>query len=316
MPKPTTRILTLLELLQTHERLTGSELAQRLEVDIRTVRRYISALEELGIPVTTEQGRYGGYMLVAGFKLPPMMFTDEETQAIALGLLAARQLGVTEISPALASVQAKLERVMPDRLKHRVRAVSDSIHIVLAPTEPPKTSGALLLLTDAAQSQRRVIFSYQSRQDEVTRRECDPYGLVYRRGRWYLCGYCHLRHALRTFRLDRLQEVKVLDTSFVRPVDFDAVDYLQHSLITAQRQHSVSILLHTSIDAAGQALGSIEALCQQQDDGLLLRTTTDSYTRLARWLAALPFDFKVVAPDELKNGLREQAGRLMAAAEG
>lgn len=316
MPKPTTRILTLLELLQTHERLTGSELARRLEVDIRTVRRYISALEELGIPVTTEQGRYGGYMLVAGFKLPPMMFTDEETQAIALGLLAAGQLGINEISPALANVQAKLERVMPDRLKHRVRAVSDNIHIVLAPAETPKTSGALLLLTDAAQSQRRVIFSYQSRQDEVTLRECDPYGLVYRRGRWYLCGYCHLRHALRTFRLDRLQQVQVLDASFVRPADFDAVDYLRHGLITAQRQHSVSILLYTSVDEAGQALGSIEALCQQQDDGLLLCTTTDSYTWLVRWLASLPFDFKVITPNELKNGLREQAGRLMAAAEG
>jgi len=95
MSRPTTRILTLLELLQTHGRLTGSKLAQRLAVDIRTVRRYINALEDLGIPVTTEQGRYGGYMLVAGFKLPPMMFTDEEAQAIALGLRAAGQLGVT-----------------------------------------------------------------------------------------------------------------------------------------------------------------------------------------------------------------------------
>ena len=316
MSKPTARILTLLELLQTHGRLTGSELAQLLAVDIRTVRRYINGLEELGIPVTTELGRYGGYRLIAGFKLPPMMFTDEETQAIALGLLAADQLGVTEIGPALASVQAKLERVMPDRLKHRVRAVGDNIHIVLAPAETAKASSALLLLTDAAQCQRRVVFSYQSRQDELTRRECDPYGLVYRRGRWYLCGYCHLRHALRTFRLDRLQQAHVLDASFVRPADFDAVDYLQHSLITAPRQHPVSILLHTSIEIASQALGNIEALCQQQNDGLLLRTTTDSYTGLAHWLASLPFDFKVVASDELKNVLREQASRLMTATEG
>ena len=117
MYSPTTRVLTVLELLQAHGRLSGAELARRLEVDGRTLRRYIAKLEDLGIPVVAERGRYGCYSLVAGFKLPPMMFTDDEALALALGLLAARGLGLAEAAPAVQSAQAKLERVMPAPLR-------------------------------------------------------------------------------------------------------------------------------------------------------------------------------------------------------
>ena len=106
MSGPTIRVLSLLELLQSHARLSGSEIATRLGVDKRTVRRYIRALEDLGIPVTTEQGRDGGYMLVAGFKLPPMMFTNDETLALSLGLLAAKNLQLPDTDTAISSIQA------------------------------------------------------------------------------------------------------------------------------------------------------------------------------------------------------------------
>lgn len=106
MPNPTTRVLAVLELLQTHGQLSGSELARRLEVDGRTLRRYIATLEEMGIPLTAERGRHGGYRLVAGFKLPPMMFTNEETLALSLGLLAAQNLGLEQAAPAVASARA------------------------------------------------------------------------------------------------------------------------------------------------------------------------------------------------------------------
>src|SRR5467141_2776140 len=113
MPRPTTRVLAVLEMLQTHGRMSGAELARRIEVDGRTVRRYIAILEELGIPITAERGRDGAYMLVAGFKLPPMMFTDDEALALSVGLLAARGLGLAEAAPAVSSAMAKLERVTP-----------------------------------------------------------------------------------------------------------------------------------------------------------------------------------------------------------
>lgn len=315
MSRPTTRVLALLELLQTHGRVTGAELAQRLDVDIRTVRRYINALEELGIPVTTELGRHGGYQLVAGFKLPPMMFTDEEAQAIALGLLAAGQLGLKEATPAIASVQAKLERVMPAKLKRRVRAVGETINIILPPAEITEDNGALLILTDAAQDRRRVSFSYRSQDGEETQRELDPYGLVYRRGRWYACGYCHLRKALRTFRLDRLRGAERLSESFLRPPNFDTADYLQRSIMTAPREHPVTLLLYTDIPTASRYFGGIEGLVQQQDDALLLRSTTESLVWFARWLAVLPFRFTILEPLELKEALREQASELLGIAD-
>lgn len=317
MSRPTTRVLALLELLQNRTRSSGAELARQLSVDIRTVRRYITVLEDIGIPVTTESGRYGGYQLVAGFKLPPMMFTDEETLAIALGLRAAGQLGLADAAPALAGVQAKLERVMPEALKRRVRGASESIDIILPRAEAATPGEALMQLSEAAASRRQVEFDYRSQQAQDTRRRLDPYGLVYRHGRWYVCGFCRLREALRTFRLDRLGALRVLDTHFERPASFDSARYLheslQQSLATAQ-QHPISLVLHTDLQTASRIVTGIETLLEQHADGLLLHTSTDSLPCFARWLAYLPFRFTVLEPAELGAALRAEAKRLIAGA--
>tara|TARA_R110002072_G_scaffold136124_2_gene278246 strand:- start:232965 stop:233924 length:960 start_codon:yes stop_codon:yes gene_type:complete len=317
MSGPTTRVLALLELLQTHGLLSGSDLAERLGVDRRTIRRYITVLEDLGIPVTTEHGRYGGYMLVAGFKLPPMMFTDEETLAVSLGLLAAQQLGLAESTPAIASVQAKLERVMPANLKKRVRAVSDTTRLILPRVEPSYDNRTLLTLTTAIQSERRVSFVYRSPQDEVMQREMDPYGLVFRRGRWYVGGYCHLRAELRSFRLDRISSVKALAHGFKRPERFDAAEHLSQSLRNMPRSFPVSVLLQTDADTAAKMFGfhpGTVDLFQQRKDGLLLNTHTDSYQWFAWWLSHMPFPFAVQSPPELRQALKDQAQRLLDAA--
>src|SRR5579872_6616535 len=162
MAHPATRVLAVLELLQTHGRMSGSELARRLEVDGRTLRRYISVLEELGIPITSERGRNGAYMLVAGFKLPPMMFSDDEAMALSVGLLAARSLGLAEAGSAVTSAQAKLERVMPAKLKSRVRAVDDTVTLDLSRPAAIGDNVALAVLSAAAQAQRRVHMHYRS----------------------------------------------------------------------------------------------------------------------------------------------------------
>src|SRR5262245_60551730 len=180
MSRPTARVLATLELLQTHGRLSGSELARRLEVDPRTVRRYVVALEELGIPVTAERGCDGYYALVSGFKLPPMMFTDDEALALAVGLSAARGLGLAEAHVAVAGALAKLERVMPAGLKRRVRAIGETVAIGLKHGAPPTDNHALSLLCDAAQSEARVRLRYRSRPGEETERDFDAYGLGYR----------------------------------------------------------------------------------------------------------------------------------------
>lgn len=303
MSKPLTRVLSLLELLQTHGLMSGPEISQRLDVDIRTVRRYIAALEELGIPVLTEQGRYGGYSLVAGFKLPPMMFTDEETLAISLGLLAADQLGLAETTPSIASVQAKLERVMPIKLRRRVRAISNSASLILPKAHGTGNKEDLILLTDAAHAQQRVSFSYEAQSNAPQQRDVDPYGIVFRRGHWYLVGYCHLRAALRTFRLDRLCKVALLKHSFLRPQDFDAASYLNQSIQNVPRQFPVTVILHTDLASAASYLQGLEGMLQLCDEGLLMETSTDSLEWFARWLVQMPIAVSIVKPASLWDAI-------------
>ena len=209
--RPTTRVLAVLELLQAHPRISGADMSARLGVDGRTLRRYIVMLEEMGIPMMTEMGRYGGYSLVAGFKLPPMMFTDDEALALSVGLLAARGIGLAEAAPAVASAQAKLARIMPRNLQARVSAIDDTVRLDLSRPTSPVNNVALVTLSSAAQEQRRTRMVYRDPQHRETERDFDSYGLAYRGGFWYAVGMCHLRKGLRTFRLDRIRQATLSD---------------------------------------------------------------------------------------------------------
>ena len=183
MYHPTTRVLTVLELLQSRSRLSGADLAERLEVDRRTVRRYVSSLQELGVPVESEPGRYGGYRLRPGYKLPPMMFTEEEALALILGLILSRRVGLADSAPAIEGALAKIDRVLPDRLRGRVQAVQGALAFTpLRDTFRASDPTTLLALTSAAQDSRRVWMRYRG-VDEETERAIDPYGVVHHRGR-------------------------------------------------------------------------------------------------------------------------------------
>jgi predicted DNA-binding transcriptional regulator YafY len=315
MAKPTTRVLAVLDLLQSHGRMSGPELARRVGVDVRTLRRYIVMLEDLGIPLTTERGRHGAYMLVAGFKLPPMMFANDEAVALSVGLVAARGLGLAEAAPAVASVQAKLARVMPDGLKRHVRAIADTGKVDLLPaTNTPASNAALIALTTAAQAQRRVRMSYDSAQGSHTEREFDPYGLAWRAGAWYALGMCQLRHGLRSFRLDRMGEVTLLDRHFERPADFDALEHLEQSIAGMPRGRDIEVLLHTDLATARRAFSLGFGLLEPLDAGVLLRSSADDLAWFARQLAGVSFDFEIRTPVELRTELARCAARLHALA--
>jgi predicted DNA-binding transcriptional regulator YafY len=313
MSRPTTRILTVLELLQTHGRLTGAELARRLKVDARTVRRYIVALEELGIPMTADRGRDGAYMLVPGFKLPPIMFTDDEAVALSVGLLAARGLGLAEASSAVESAQAKLERVTPGPLKQRVRAIGDTVALELSRPRAPFDQAVLGSLSIAAQTQMRVRLGYLAPTGESTARDFDAYGLAYRVGRWYVVGRCHLRSGLRSFRLDRVRSVEALAVKFSRPRGFDVLDHLRESTATLPRAFSVEVLLHTDLQTAQRVLFSAAGVLEWVGDGVLLRGQVDDLRWFAQELARLPFDFEIRKPAELREALEVVARRLLRA---
>lgn len=311
MSRPTLRVLAVLELLQSRGRVSGAELAARLDVDRRTVRRYITRLEELGVPITAEHGPDGAYMLVAGFKLPPMMFTHDEALALSVGLLASRGLGLEEAAPAVASAQAKLERVMPAHLKRRVAAVADTVTLDLSRPAAPFSNAALGALTAAAQNHTRVRIRYQPRQGDQTERDFDPYGLAYRMGRWYVVGMCHLRGALRGFRLDRVQSVHALEIAFSRPDGFDTLQYLKHSLAILPRAHAVEVLLDTDLPSAQQALVSTFGVLECVAGGVLLRSQADDLRWFAHELSGLPFDFDIKAPAALRDVFRDLANRLL-----
>jgi predicted DNA-binding transcriptional regulator YafY len=312
MSRPTARVLATLELLQTHGRMSGAELSGRLQVDSRTVRRYIVTLEELGIPITAERGRDGHYTLVSGFKLPPMMFTDDEALALAVGLQAARGIGLAEAHVAVAGALAKLERVMPAGLKRRMRAVGETVAIGLTRSTAPGDNRALGALSEAAQTETRVRLRYRSRPGEETDRDFDAYGLAYRGGFWYALGWCHLRRGLRSFRLDRIQSVRLVAERFTRPEGFDALAHLVHSVATLPRTFSVEVLLKTDLQTAQRELFPAVGVLEWEGSGVLLRGEVDSLPWFARELARLPFEFEIREPKALRRALRIMARRLLA----
>jgi predicted DNA-binding transcriptional regulator YafY len=317
MTRPTTRVLAVLELLQSQARVSGPELARRIGVDGRTLRRYIGMLEELGIPIVAERGRFGGYALVAGFKLPPLVFTNDEALALAVGLLAARSLGLADAAPAVAGAQAKLQRVMPQALKRRLRAIDETVALDLSRRNAaPGDNAALVTLSAAAQSRQRVHLHYRSGEQQDTARDFDPYGLVWRGGRWYAVGHCHLRRDVRSFRLDRVIDVDPLPANFGRPEGFDAVAHLARSVATLPRAHAIEVLLSTDLDRARRETFDAIGVFTPEGDAVRLSAQADDLDWFARELARLPFDFEVLSPQALRSALRRQGTRLRRLATG
>ena len=308
---PATRVLTILEMLQSRQRLSGPELAARLEVNTRTVRRYITMLQDLGFPIEAERGRHGFYRLRPGFKLPPLMFTEEEALALTLGLLAVRHLGLTVAAPAVEGALAKIERVLPQTLQERVRAVQETLSLTFPPYSVNTKSEILLTLCTAAQLERRVYLRYQTWEGTESEREVDIYGLVYRGGYWYSAGYCHLRQDRRVFRLDRISDVEMREDVFTRPLDFDCVDYVMRSLSNTPTTWPVEILLETTLTEAQQLIPPAVASLEETDQGVMMRCSVGNLGWLAEGiLTRLDWPFTIVQPPELRDELRKLAARL------
>ncbi|SCF31972.1 helix-turn-helix transcriptional regulator [Micromonospora mirobrigensis] len=317
MSHPAGRVLGMLELLQSHHRLTGAQLAGRLGVDERTVRRYAATLVDLGIPVTATRGRYGGYRLRPGYKLPPLMLTDDEAVAVLLGLVAAERLGLGTEEPATATASAKINRVLPAELAERLAAVQEHLGFTLRRTDPAvrPATGTLLALAEATRERRRVTLAYRSWAGDESRREVDPWGLVFHAGRWYLTGHDHLRGELRTFRLDRIDTVAVGSTGFTVPDGFDAVAHVSRALAAVPYAHSVEVLLETDLVTARRRIPPSVAELTVVRDGVLLRGRAENLDGMAQLLAGLGWPFTVLAPDALRTAVRAYAGRLAGWAE-
>lgn len=311
---PTTRVLAVLELLQARGRLSGPELAERLEVDLRTVRRYVTMLQDLGIPVETERGRHGGYRLRPGFRLPPLLFTDEEAFAAALGLLTVRRTGGGASATAVEGALAKLERALPPDVSERIAAVQGTLTID-APVRPDQPPAAVVLTVGLAAHRRtRLRVRYATADGERSARDIDPYGIVQLRGRWYLPAFCHLRGGPRLFRLDRVESADPLDAAFTPPDGFDALAFVRDSLANAPGAWRVEALLAVSADDARRLVAPHEGTLEPRADGVLVRFSVEDLPWAVRHLLGLGCRFLVLHPPELRSLLGVLARDLAAAA--
>ncbi|MFC5661727.1 helix-turn-helix transcriptional regulator [Kitasatospora misakiensis] len=312
MEHPVSRILALLELLQARPGLTGAELAERLEVDVRTVRRYAARLAELGIPVQAERGRYGGYRLLPGFRLPPLMLTGDEAASVVLGLLAGRRSGLSVGEQAGESALAKIRRVLPPALRDQVAAVEQTVGLTAAPASGPSPAAeALFTLAEAARRRRRVRLDYRDRDGAPSEREFDPYGLVFHSGRWYTTGLDHRSGEQRTFRVDRIRSVRPCEAGFEPPADVDPVQRVLESLASVPWTHEVEVVLTAGLDEARHRIPPTAGTVTATEDGrVLFRARAERLDGMALLLAGLGWPFTVRRPAALRDEVRALAARL------
>ncbi|MEV0295188.1 YafY family protein [Nocardia sp. NPDC050710] len=311
------RLLRLLSLLQTPREWPGSELAERLGVTDRTVRRDIDRLRELGYPVTATMGATGGYRLVAGAAMPPLLVDDEEAVAIAVGLRAAAGSAITGIEEASVRALAKLEQVLPATLRRRVRVLGTAL---VPPTGdgPAVDPEALTVLAAAVTNRERVRFAYRKDSTTETRRHVEPLGLVPSRRRWYLVAHDMDRDDWRIFRVDRIERPQPTGARFT-PRSLPAADPAAY--VTGHRTDwgTVPFRVSVTIDApAGRVAGRLgdspgEVTSVDDMSCRLDAVRDDSPEWLAHRLIGLGADFQVHEPPVLVEHLRAISARIAAA---
>ena len=311
MYNPTTRLLTILELLQAHPSLSGDALARRLEVEPRSVRRYITMLQDMGMPIEAVRGPGGGYQLRPGFKLPPLMFSEAEAAAIVLGLLGTTWLEIDQSVVAVQGALAKVLRVLPMRARERLGAMS--AHLVLAAEEQgEKPSAALLLdLSEAIQLRRRVAMRYRSNRGELTQRTVEPYSLAGWWRHWYLVGYCCLRRSYRLFRLDRIQSLELLANTFQRADDFDLEVYMQALLSASTPQYQIRVEFLAPLPTVQPKVPPAYGTLTETANGALFQSEYGDLGDVARFLVSRNLPYVVHGPPELRAELRRLAAQIM-----
>lgn len=323
MSRPAGRVLTLLELLQSGGTRTVAELADRLGVEGRTVRRYVDQLIELDVPVESVRGRYGGYRLGRGYRLPPLMLGDDEALAVLLGLLAGRRAGLTTAQlTANETAAAKIRRVLPGRLAGRLDALLETV----AFTRPPGTATTpdadiLLALADAIRHRRPVSLRYTDREGRRSERALHAYGIVAHAGRWYVTGVDAGTGAERTFRLDRIADARALPGSFEAPDDFDAAEHVIEGFAAAEYQHEVTLRIHATVEQIRAHLpASVARLTGTEtgNDDAERWIRADLRVERLDWLpgvlAALDRPFVIERPAQLRALVSALAERLASSA--
>jgi predicted DNA-binding transcriptional regulator YafY len=315
MVQTSARLLRLLSLFQAQRYWSGPELSARLKVTSRTLRRDVDRLRSLGYPVNSTSGIAGGYQLGAGGKLPPLLLNDEEAVAVAVGLRTAASGSISGIEEASVRALAKLEQVLPSRLRQRVSALH-SVIVPLAHFGPTVDAGTLSTIAAACRDLQRLRFEYRSRAGEASLRDTEPHRLVHTGRRWYLAAWDTGRNNWRTFRVDRIQPRLSLGTRFSprKPPDGDFAAYVSRSVTFAPYKYQVKVILHASAeDVSGRIPPNVAVIEPIDGHTCLLASGGTSLEGMAIYLALIGFEFEVREPPELVERVRALAGQFARA---
>ncbi|MEV0793737.1 WYL domain-containing protein [Kribbella sp. NPDC050459] len=306
------RMLRLLSLLQSRREWSGHELADRLGVTERTVRRDVERLRALDYPVTGTTGTAGGYRLGSGTHLPPLQLDDDEAIAVALGLVGAAGGGVSGMAESSMSALAKLEQVLPARLRPQLAAVSSAAEAIPRPGVPQVDPGVLAVLARCCRNHEIVAFDYHGRQRGTTRRRVEPHQLLTLSWRWYLLAFDPARDDWRIFRVDRISSVTPALHRFT-PRVLDGPSYLLESFVSAQYEHTVELTVEAPADAVtstfeGVVRGIVEPL---GPSSCTVRFSADTPALLLTQVAAIA----VLGPFTVDRATPETAALITAAGE-
>ncbi|MEV7020392.1 YafY family protein [Streptomyces sp. NPDC093991] len=317
MLETSARLLRLLTLLQARHEWGGAELAERLSVSPRTVRRDIDKLRALGYPIQSIGGVGGGYQLAAGASLPPFLLDDEEAVAVAVGLRTAAAGTVTGIAETSTRALAKLDQVLPSRLRARVNAINSAL-VTLPMLGSTVDPGALTAIATAIRTHEQLRFDYRDGRGVSEGRDAEPYRLVHNERRWYLFAWDTARADWRTFRVDRMRLRIPNGPRFrPRPLPGEGVaEYITLSMTTTRHRYQAVLTMHGNArDVADEVPASLGLVEPVDEHTCTLRIGSDSLDQLAVWVAAFGFDFEVHEPPELVAHLRTLTARLSRAAD-
>ncbi|MFL7790886.1 MAG: helix-turn-helix transcriptional regulator [Anaerolineae bacterium] len=309
MANVATRLLSLIMMLQSRSSWKASELAAELNVSERTIHRYISMLDEMGIPIYSERGRYGGFSLVRGYKLPPLVFTAEEATVLYMGANLVRDVWGHTYNDAATAVTAKLDNVLPDDLRAEVSQLQQYLAVGrLAARDYQPWESTLHTLRQCILDRHCVRLTYKGLNRQEVERVVEPYGLAFKWGQWYLAGFCQLRQDMRTFRVDRIRQAQPLKERFMMPNDFDAREYLQRAM-QYETPHRIVVHLDAGIAQSIREWDSnwLEIADDGDDGSIVVRFGTTNLDWAVGWVLSYGSAAHALEPPELVERVRTTA---------
>jgi predicted DNA-binding transcriptional regulator YafY len=312
---PTARALQTLELLQIRPGTTAEEIAERLGVTDRAARRYVAILREAGVPVESARGRYGGYRLGHGARLPPVVFTADEALGLVMAVLEGHP-AAADPDELIGSALAKVIRALPEAVGRQAAALrryASAAPDRRAAHPDPAVTSALVV---AVASRRRVRIGYRSGSGNEWEGEVDPWAVVIRHGRWYLLCHSHHAAAVRSYRVDRVRRVEPTRGGFTPPDGLDPVAALEENLGEGWA-HPTRVVFEAPPSEVAPWIRPPMGRLEPHADGCVLAGSTNNPDMYAQeWLATMPFAFRIEGGDELREAVAALAARCAAAVAG